>query len=208
MNKLNIRYYIKKYRLNSVFLRNLIMIILISMIPFGTSCFLVYKRAVNAMQNESEIIEQKQMDKMTASLDRFINSMDKMCIAILQRQSVRQIFSIKESTVNLSSNYMNSSDYSAPLTADDGIKLLFNSGITCMLEGEKYDSDGLISYTNNKDRYILSVNSNIFFGEGKMTCNGVVSLADDNNPDNSIKIDDTVYNVNDVDYTEFLGLKV
>ena len=82
------------------------MIILISMIPFGTSCFLVYKRAVNAMQNESEIIEQKQMDKMTASLDRFINSMDKMCIAILQRQSVRQIFSIKESTVNLSSNYM------------------------------------------------------------------------------------------------------
>lgn len=103
---------------------------------------------------------------------------------------------------------MNLSDYSAPLTADDGIKLLFNSGITCMLEGEKYDSDGLISYTNNKDRYILSVNSNIFFGEGKMTCNGVVSLADDNNPDNSIKIDDTVYNVNDVDYTEFLGLKV
>ncbi len=83
------------------------MIILISTIPFGASCFLVYSRAVSAMKNEAQILEQKKMDKMAGSLDNFIRSMDKLCIVMLQQNDVRQVFSTKESTVNLSGCYTN-----------------------------------------------------------------------------------------------------
>ncbi|MBP3361263.1 MAG: sensor histidine kinase [Clostridia bacterium] len=106
MSKLNLRFYIAKYRLNSVFLRNLIMIILIITIPFGLSCVVVYRSSVSAAKNETRILARQQMDKMAASLDIFIKSMDKMCIVILQQPDVEQIFSTSESVLSLSGNYM------------------------------------------------------------------------------------------------------
>ena len=110
MRKLNLMYYIKKYRFNSVFLRNLIMIILVTAIPFGASCFIVYQRYASTANNEYQMQSVEKITKMADSMDNFIKSMDRLCLALLQRTDVLQIFVTDEDAVNLSTNYANIMD--------------------------------------------------------------------------------------------------
>ena len=106
MNRMNLWFYIKKYRLNSVLLRNAIAIVLIITISFGLISFFVYQKSVSVLENETDKLSQEKVEKLAVSMNSFIKSMDRLCIVLLQEPDVQQVFSIKESTLNLSDNYM------------------------------------------------------------------------------------------------------
>lgn len=170
MSKLNLWFYIKKYRFNSVFMRNLIMITLIITIPFGLSCFVVYRSSMSAMKNEARTLSQEKMDKMTGALDNFIKSIDKLCIVILQQPEVQEIFSTKESVSNLSSSHMKIMDDLNMFTLSYGyIKRIqvysdLNDYIVSQVavSEAKTDTSGMLqNYRNAGDKlYVVASDSN------------------------------------------------
>lgn len=100
------------------------------------------------------------------------------------------------------------SSYNDNISAQDIVKLLYNCGLTCVFEATVYGSDGVASYQTDENRYLLSVNSNIFFGKGVMKSNGVVSLTKKEASHTNVIIDDKTYSADELKYTDFLGYEV
>lgn len=111
MSKLNIFYYIKKYRFNSVFLKNLIAIILCITIPFGVISLIVYKLSAAALKTETELLSQQKLERLSQAADDFLKAMDKICVITLDRTSVRKALTIEETKINMSSDYINIMNY-------------------------------------------------------------------------------------------------
>ncbi len=96
-------------------------------------------------------------------------------------------------------------NYNAPLNAENAAALLYNCGITCVVEGKVYGSDGTVKYETSEDRYLLSVYCDIYFGEGVMKDNGIVSLLGRESSENTVVIGDKSYRTDGADYSGFLG---
>lgn len=107
MSKLNLLYYIKKYRFNSVFFKNLIAIVLCITIPFGIISLIIYINSAAALKSETELLSQQRLERLTQNADDFIRSMDKLCVVTLQNTSVQKAFSIEGSKINMSGEYIN-----------------------------------------------------------------------------------------------------
>ncbi len=96
----------------------------------------------------------------------------------------------------------------APLTADKGVKLLYNAGRTKVLEPSSFEKSDKVSYEAPDGNELLSKGNNIYYSEGLMQSNGIVSLL-------STKVDDLVaiingknYRLNDHDLTQLIGCNV
>lgn len=97
--------------------------------------------------------------------------------------------------------------YNDVIMGNEAVTLLYNCGITCLSEGVLYSSSGEVSYRTDENRYLLSVYSNIYRGEGIMQSNGIVSTTGDCF-DDSVTISGKMYKTAGLDFSEFIGQKL
>ncbi|MBP3361257.1 MAG: S-layer homology domain-containing protein [Clostridia bacterium] len=98
--------------------------------------------------------------------------------------------------------------YNEALSGAAAVKLLYNCGVTCLFESTEFGSDGRVSYKTDENRYLLSVYNNIYYDEGIMKNNGIVSLSGDKCREDSVVISGIRYETADADFSEFIGQKV
>ena len=100
-------------------------------------------------------------------------------------------------------------DMNSPLTADKAIRLLYNAGRTNIMETSGFTSGGEITYEISGGNELLSQNNHIYYGEGIVQNNGIVSLITGERKENTAVIDSKEYIIADnIDITAFLGCRV
>lgn len=97
---------VKKYHFKSVFVNNLITIILLICVPFIFMSMFFSVVSNKTLEKElSENID-KRAKSVKASTESFIQSIDKMLVVIMQKSEYQKVMSLPEGVVNLSSEYM------------------------------------------------------------------------------------------------------
>ncbi len=94
------------------------------------------------------------------------------------------------------------------LTALNGIQLLYNAGSTRMFEPDLYEKDGSIVYTNFNGEKLFEKNNNIYYNEGLMQDNGVVSLLSEDSNEKAATISGIEYLLSGCDLTGLVGCNV
>lgn len=105
---------------------------------------------------------------------------------------------VNEGVKNVSGN--------SELTAEDAVKMLYNTGRAEVFKFAGVDANGNPKYeTDGTD---LFATNDIFYGEGVMYSNGMVSLVDVEAPEGKTTINGVDYMSADVDLKDLLGSKV
>lgn len=96
--------------------------------------------------------------------------------------------------------------WNSELTAEDAVTMLYNAGCAEMMEFAGVDKNGNPKYgANGKD---LFASNDIYYGEGVMQSNGMVSLVDVEAPEGKTTISGVDYMSADVDLKDLIGSKV
>ena len=103
---------------------------------------------------------------------------------------------------------LNIKSFDNAVSGDAAVVLFYNYGITPIVEDVVYSSDGTVTYSSDKGRYPLSAYHKIYFANGKMNDNGIVSLLGGSATANSVVIGKTRYNANGIDCQPYLGCMV
>ncbi len=96
----------------------------------------------------------------------------------------------------------------APLTAEKAVKLLYNAGITKMFEPAFYETDGDVVYASSSAKTLFEANHNLYYGEGILQSNGIVSIISYEAPDKAAVINGKEYILSGCDLTGLVGLQV
>ena len=99
--------YIKKYKFKSMFLRTLITVLLIIIIPFSLISFMVYSGSSAALKNETVTLTNEKTENVVAATNNFIRSMDRLSIVIQNLSEVQKCCVTDEYKINLSEDYSN-----------------------------------------------------------------------------------------------------
>lgn len=94
------------------------------------------------------------------------------------------------------------------LTVKKAVKLLYNAGRTNVMKTMGADKNGNISYEVNKGEELLNQNNHIYYAEGIMQSNGIVSLVEQECSDNITTISGVEYVSADSDLTGLIGCSV
>ena len=97
---------------------------------------------------------------------------------------------------------------SEELTVDKAIKLLYNAGCSYVMEESGFTGDGEITYEINEGKMLLSVNNNIYYGEGLVKSDGMAALSPYNVSEGIAVIDGKEYVLEDTDISSMLGCRV
>ncbi len=100
------------------------------------------------------------------------------------------------------------SDTSAPLSAQNAIKLLYNAGCAPVFDAAYYEKDGNITYNNWNGVTLFEKNNKFYFSEGLIQSNGVVSLLSENVNDKAATINGVEYLLSGFDLTSLIGCHV
>lgn len=96
-----------------------------------------------------------------------------------------------------------------PITADTAVQLLYNAARTSVAEAAEFSSTGGAIYKTDEDRELLSVNHSIYYDEGTVQSNGIVTYLSRTVGENIAVIDGRDYIMADsADLSRLLGCKV
>ena len=99
-------------------------------------------------------------------------------------------------------------EFDEQISAESAIKLIYNCGITPISEGKTYSSNGTVLYGSDENGYLLSLYNSIYYGEGIMTNNGLVSLDGEACSIDSVKIGGKFYKTINNNSLDLLGCKI
>lgn len=99
-------------------------------------------------------------------------------------------------------------DFNNPMTWENAATLLYNAGITSVLNENTYSITTGVTYGKDSDKTLLSVNNDVYYGEGILRGNGIVSLAIGSDNDNIALIDDEEYISHTFEFTKYVGCQV
>ena len=92
-----------------------------------------------------------------------------------------------------------------PLDAEDAVTLLFNAGKTPILDVEMITNEGYINYETTEGKDLFAVNSDLYFDEGVMECDGLVSLISEDFGEGTAVIDGESYIIGDLNLYSLAG---
>lgn len=95
-----------------------------------------------------------------------------------------------------------------PIKAEQGIMLLYNASRTRIMEPSVYTTGGDITYENIKGDELISSKNKIYYGEGILQSNGLVSILTDKADENIGIISGREYLLTGQDLTNLIGCKV
>lgn len=99
-------------------------------------------------------------------------------------------------------------DPGVPLEAWKTVKLLYNAARTKVMEPTAYVGDGTVYYDATNSKELISSLNDIYYNEGIMTSNGIISLHESKTNELFAKIGNTEYYVGGLDLTQMLGCSV
>lgn len=94
-----------------------------------------------------------------------------------------------------------------PLTAENAAMLLYNTARTEVLEVDNYSADGNVTYKKDGRKELLGYAHNIYYREGVLQSNGIVSLDGKETANDKVIIDGVSYNCN-IDLIKLIGSKI
>lgn len=95
-----------------------------------------------------------------------------------------------------------------PLTAQNAIIMLYNAGRAKVFDPSYYTSDGDVVYNNWNGEELFVKNSDIYYGEGVMQSNGIVSIVSSDPNESFARINGVDYKLSDIDLTGLVGFNV
>ena len=95
-----------------------------------------------------------------------------------------------------------------PLTADQAVKLLYNAGRTKVMEATAFTLTGDAFYETYEGKELFSVRNNIYYGEGILKSNGLVSLLTKDAEEKLATIDNETYFIGGLNLTDTIGCEV
>lgn len=116
-------------------------------------------------------------------------------------------YSLVASKLGLDEN-LSTPNFENNLVAYDAVQLLLNCGLGCVFEGVVYSGGGEITYGTNSDRYLLSVNHEIYYDKGILEGNGAVALDGSEISCNEVIVDGQRYRTAGFEYADMLGCEV
>lgn len=96
----------------------------------------------------------------------------------------------------------------AALNAEDAVRLLYNAARTEVLEPNSYNAGGDVTYRKDERKELLAYAHDIYYDEGIMQDNGIVSIASDVQNSGKAVVDGEAYNIGKIDLTALIGCKV
>lgn len=97
--------YIKKYKFNSTFIRNLITIFTIVVVPVTLMCGIMYSTSQKSLQNECKQMMKERGARITQISNEFFKSFDLMALTLLDDPKVQNIFTFVGRKSELSEEY-------------------------------------------------------------------------------------------------------
>lgn len=97
---------LKKYRFNSVFAKNLVMITSVILIPCIIFCVISFIITKKAVESEIGANIANRTEVANSSVEQFVQTIDKMMLVLTQKNECKKIMSISESSTNLNEEYM------------------------------------------------------------------------------------------------------
>ncbi len=99
-------------------------------------------------------------------------------------------------------------DITAPITAQNAMKLLYNAGRGKIFEEAAYKADGEAIFNNWNGKELFEKTNNIYYGKGRMQSNGIVSILESEPSNKAATIDGVEYLLSDCDLTGLVGCNV
>ena len=99
-------------------------------------------------------------------------------------------------------------DKDAPLESWKAVKLLYNAARTKVMEPAAFSGKDMVYYEVAGSKELISVHNDIYYNEGIMTSNGVISLYSSEVDEKYATIGNTDYLVGNLDLTKMLGCSV
>lgn len=99
-------------------------------------------------------------------------------------------------------------DVSAPLAAGNAVQLLYNAARTKVMEASAFTENGSVYYESDDSEELISKNNKIYYNEGLMQSNGIVSLITAEADEGLATIGDTEYFIGGLDLSEYIGCSV
>lgn len=105
VNGFGVLKYIKKYKFNSTFIRNLIAIFIVVVIPVSLMCIIVFNTSRNTLQDECNQMLRERGEKITQISNEFFKSLDMLILTLLNDVSVNHIFVHQAEKAELADDY-------------------------------------------------------------------------------------------------------